>query len=54
MRLSHYTQRVPKPKEQRIREIYSSYSGQNADADQQLSRQNNDNLSFSVSANNGL
>jgi hypothetical protein len=43
-----------KAKEQRIREIYSSYSGQNADADQQLSRQNNDNLSFSVSANNGL
>lgn len=43
-----------KEKAKRIREIYADYTPYKYDADQQLSKQNNNNLSFGVNANNGL
>ena len=43
-----------KAKEKRIKEIYSDYTAYKYDAEQQLSQQNNKNLSFSVNAKNNL
>lgn len=43
-----------KAKAKRIREIYSDYTAYKYDAEQQLSKQNNNNLSFSVNAKNNL
>ena len=43
-----------KAKEKRLREIYATYNEYNYDSDQQLSQQNNKNLSFGVNASNNL
>lgn len=43
-----------KAKAKRIREIYSDYTAYKYDAGQQLSKQNNNNLSFNVNATNNL
>lgn len=43
-----------KAKEKRIREIYADYTPYKYDADQQLSKQNNKDLSFGINAGNGL
>lgn len=43
-----------KEKEKRLKEIYSDYTAYKYDSEQQLSQQNNTNLSFSVNAKNNL